>query len=432
MNKTRRDFLKTTSAVAVGAAAFSSSAIAADSKKETLAINGGPKTVTEKLDARWPRFSDKAVADCAKLIADYNYGTIDKFEEAWKTHFKVPFAKAHVNGTSALGASFFALDLPVGSEVLVTSYSTWFPISPARLLGVVPKLCDCDPNTLNIDLEDAKKKLSPKVKAIMPVHWWGLPCDMEAICDFAKEKGLQVIEDCSHAHGSKINDTYIGSWGRIGAFSLQGSKPLPSIEGGIAVFKERRDYERATLFGHYRHPSTYPADSPYRKYDKTAFGSKLRMHPVSAILAKDQLGALDANNKAIISSTKRLNERICQLPGLKMPAEVAGSSRVYYNSNMLLFDEKKAGFSRIKCAQALSAEGVPTQAYGWTSLHEFPYLQEGKWWAHKPVIADSYPGCDRANETSLSVALFRTDQPELVEQYARAFEKVWANRDKLV
>ncbi len=425
---TRRGFLKTTGATAAG---LYVAGAAVSKASETLALDGGPKTVTKSPYTRWPQFSKEAIDDAAKLAASPHYGTIDKFEAAWREYFDVPFAKAHCNGTSSFGAGFFALDLPPGSEVLVTTYSTWFPLSQARLLGLVPKFVDVDPHSLNICVEDMKKKYTSKCRAIMPVHWWGLPCEMEAICDFAKEKGMDVVEDASHAHGSKIKGEWIGKLGRIGCFSLQGSKPCPSIEGGIANFKTPRDWERATFFGHYGLPGSFPDDSPYKKYASTAAGSKLRMHPVSAILAKDSLNQLEAQNAVVIKNAKTLEERITQLPGLSAPKEPEGCERVYYSTHMMMFDAQKAGFSRDKLIKALNAEGVSASSFGWSLLHKYPYFREEHWWHHAPESPEATPGCDQANAICFSMPLFRKDDPEVVDQYAKAFEKVWANKDKL-
>ena len=431
----RRDFLKTSGAVAAGAyLGGKATAQAADKKPaETLAINGGPKAVKRSLGkaGKWPRFEAEEIEEVTALLQNPSYAPISKFEKAWKERFGCNHAKAHCNGTSALGSAFFALELPPGSEVLVPSYSTWFPLSPARLFGIVPRFVDIDPHTLNLDVEDCKRRITKDTKAILPVHWWGLPCEMDHVCDFAKEHGLQVIEDCSHAHGSSMKGTNIGNWGRVAGFSLQGSKPLPSIEGGIGVYKDQGDYERATTYGNYDLPTTFPKDSPYRKYQGTAFGSKLRMHPASAILARIQLGRLDANNKVIGDQVRVLNDRITQLPGLTEPTCRADTNRVYYNSNMLFLDEAKSGMSRAACIKALQAEGVPIGSYSWTLLHTYPFFQEEKWWHHAPAQPGELPGSDQANRTTISLSLIRTEEPDLVEQYATAFEKVWAHRDKI-
>jgi dTDP-4-amino-4,6-dideoxygalactose transaminase len=428
----RRSFLKKGSVALAGLYAGTLGARGASAAKpEALAMNGGPKTVTIRPDRKWPRFDEASINEVGRLLLNPNYKPIDRFEQAWKSHFGCPYAKAHCNGTSALGSALFALDLPVGSELLVASYSTWFPLSPGRLLGLVPRFVDINPKTFNIDLEDCKRNLTSKTRAIMPVHMWGLPCDMDEVCDFAKEHGLEVIEDASHSHGAKVKNTFTGNWGRVAGFSLQGSKPLPAVEGGIGIYKSELDYERATTFGHYRLPATYPASSPYRKYDETAFGWKLRMHPASAILAKHQLAQLNENNKIVSSQIRKLNDRITQLPGLSEPYCRPDVKRVYYWCNALFLDEKKAGVSREAVVKALAAEGVRAAAFEWTLLHTYPFYQEAKWWAHAPVIPRELPGSNLANSTAISVAFWHANQPELVEQYARAFEKVWAHRDKL-
>ena len=256
---------------------------------------------------------------------------------------------------------------------------------------------------------------------------------MPEIDAFAKEHNLDVIEDCSHAHGARIADVLIGNWSRIAGFSLQGTKPLPSIEGGIAMYKNQRDYERAVTYGNYDLPNTFPEDSPYRKYQGTAFGSKLRMHPVSAILARMQLAKLDALNAAGCAQVRLLNDSITQLPGLSEPYARPETKRVYYSKNLMFIDEKAAGMSRTNAVKALQAEGVDVAEYSWKLLHTYPIFSESQWWRHMPVLpaADSVPGCDEANTKAIQVAYFTSDQPELVEQYAKAFEKVWAHRESI-
>ena len=356
-----------------------------------------------------------------------------EFEDAWKEYFDCEYAKAHCNGTSALTSMMFALELPAGSEVLVPDYSTWFPVVPMRFFDLRPVFVDVNPQTLNIDLEDCKRRLTSKTRAIMPVHWYGVPCDMDDICDFAEEHGLQVVEDASHSHGARVKGIHTGKWGRMAGFSMQGTKPLPSIEGGICMYKDRFDFERATVYGNYDLPHTFPEDSPYRKYQGTAFGSKLRIHPASALLAKVQLQGLDERNAAGCAQIRRLNDQITQLPGLSEQYARPDMDRVYYSKNLMFVDEEEAGMSRAEAVKALQAEGVDAREYNWTLLHTYPFMNETRWWSHMPVIPEegTVPGCDQANKQCISLPYWTSDQPELVEQYARAFEKVWAHRDKV-
>jgi perosamine synthetase len=427
----RRHFVAATTAAGVGLAVSGMKASAAAQATGKLALNGGPKAVTVPSAIRWPIYGKEEEDAVVALLRNVNYEPILDFEKAWAKFHGAPFCKAHCNGTSALTSMWFALDLPPGSEVLIPDYSTWFPVVPMRFFGLVPVWVDVNPHTMNIDVEDCKRRLTKNTKAIMPVHWFGLPCDMDHVCDFAKEKGLDVVEDCSHAHGASLKGRLVGTWGRMSGFSLQATKPLPGIEGGMGMYKNRLDYERAATYGEYWLPPTFAADSPYRKYAGTALGGKLRIHPVAAILANIQLKHLVERNKAGVAQMKRLNDRLCQLPGLSTPMVRQDCQRVYYSRNLMFLDPAKARISRDNCVKALAAEGVDVTAFGWGHLHEFQVFKEPQWWHHLPAVPDKMPGCDEANRTAISLPYFTSEKPEVVDQYVKAFEKVWAHRKEL-
>lgn len=428
---TRRSFLKSTGAAAVGLSVAARAARSAPT--ETLAIAGGPKAVTFPTEkaTEWPLYGKEEEQAVLALVRKPSYSPIAPFEKEWAEFHGMPYAKAHCNGTSALTSMMFALDLPPGSEIMVASYSTWFPLVPARFFGLVPRFVDIDPKTLNIDVEDCKRKLTKNTKAVLAVHWYGVPCELDKLSDFCKENGLILLEDSSHAHGARLQGKWIGTWGRMSAFSLQLGKPLPAIEGGIAMYHNREDYERATVYGNYDLPKTFPEDSPYRKYQGTAFGSKLRIHPMAAALARCQLKRLNAMNKAGVAQMARLNQRLTQLPGLTAQYVRPDMERVYYSLNLMFIDEAKAGISREAAVKALAAEGVEIKAYEWVLLHTMPLFQEAKWWHHVPAQPGPLPGCDQANKTCIGIPYFTSDVPEMVEQYVKAFEKVWAHRKEL-
>lgn len=227
----RRSFLKTAGAAGVSVyfsgAAGSRTAVATPAKLESLALNGGPRAVNAAAGNafKWPIYGEEEVRAVSELLLNPSYAPIAPLEEAWKAYHGCPYAKAHCNGTSALTSMLFALELPPGSEVLVPDYSTWFPVVPMRFFDLVPVFTDVDPATMNIDVEDCKRRLTPRTRAIMPVHWFGVPCAMDDICAFAEEHGLAVVEDASHAHGAKVKRVHIGNWGRMAGFSLQTGKP---------------------------------------------------------------------------------------------------------------------------------------------------------------------------------------------------------------
>lgn len=428
---TRRTFLKSSGMLAAGA--LLANPAAAEPQGERLAISGGPKAVTASHNdaTTWPRYGAEEEEAVLELVRNPNYTPIQVLERAWQKHFKLPYCKAHYNGTSAITAMFFALKLPPGSEIMVPCSTFWATIMPMRFFGLVPVFVDIHPRTLNFDVEDAKRKLTKNTKAMFPVHYLGMPCDMDHICDFAQQKGLIVLEDACHAHGASMHGKPIGAWGRMACFSFQATKPLPAIEGGMGNYQQREDYERAATLGHYECPATFAAGSKYAKYSLTGLGLKLRMHPMAAALAHCQLKKLTERNAQGVAQTRRLNDRLAQLPGLYEQQNRPDVQRVFYAANRFLLNEKEAGMSRAACVKALSAEGVSIGAASAQFQCNAPAYHEAQWWHHLPVIADKYPGAEEVNQRGLSLPYFTKEMPELVDQYIKAFEKVWAHRKEL-
>lgn len=426
MTQTRRTFVQ--------ASAGALAATAAARAQTRLAADGGPAAVTypagrHTFVTKWPRYGASEKQALHALIDDGRfYDEAPRLEKEWRDYTKVPFAKSHSNGTSALTSMFFALDLPPGSEILVPSYTFFATIVPMRFFQYVPVFVDIDPKTACFDLDDAKRKLTARTKAICVMHSWGLPCEMDRIAGFAKEKGLILLEDAAHAHGASMQGVAMGAWGAMGIYSFQTSKVLPAIEGGMGMYQTREYYERAAAFGHYEDPPKFAVDSPVRKYEGTGFGQKYRIHPLAAVLAREQLKSLDERNGLVNSQVRNLNDRITALPGLSEPRCRPDQKRVYYYANMLLVDEKKAGRSRDDLVKALKAEGVRATTWVYPEQHKFAIYSEAKWWHHPPVVPKTLPGNDAVNQTHLFTPLFYAEAPDLIEQYVAAFEKVWAHR----
>jgi dTDP-4-amino-4,6-dideoxygalactose transaminase len=434
-DNTRRSFVQT-SAAALAGLSVSGGALAG-SGKETLALEGGPKTVTfptAQITAlsRWPRYGPADKKALHEMIDSGKfYEELPLFEKEWKEYTKSPFVKAHMNGSSALTSMYFALDLPPGSEIMVPSYTFFATCLAMRFFGYVPIFIDIDPRTACFDLEDAKRKLTKRTRALCVMHSWGLPCEMDRIAEFAKEKGLILLEDAAHAHGASMRGKMMGAWGAMGIYSFQTSKVLPAVEGGMGMYQTRDYFERAAAFGHYEDPVKFPADSPVRQYEGTGFGQKYRMHPFAAAVARQQLRSLDERNAMVQSNIRRLNDRLTQLPGLSEPRCRPDQKRAYYYANMLLLDEARAGFSRDALLKALRAEGVRASVWDYPEQHKLKIYSEAKWWHHKPEIPASLPGTTQVNRTHIFVALCYGEAPELLDQYVKAFEKIWANRSAL-
>jgi dTDP-4-amino-4,6-dideoxygalactose transaminase len=297
-----------------------------------------------------------------------------------------------------------------------------------RFFGYVPVFVDIDPKTACFDLDDAKRKLNPRVKALVPMHSWGLPCEMDKIAGFAREKGLLLLEDAAHAHGASMQGKKMGTWGVMGIYSFQTSKVMPVVEGGMGMYSTREYFERAAAFGHYEDPEKFPRESPVRAYEGTGFGQKYRMHPFAAAIGRQQLRGLDERNAAVAKNIRTLNDRLLQLPGLSEPRCRPDQVRAYYNGNMLIFDEKKAGFPRAALLKALQAEGARASTWVYPEQHKLRIYSEAKWFHHAPVVPESMPGSAEVNSTHIFLPLFHGEAPELIDQYVKAFEKVWAHR----
>jgi perosamine synthetase len=404
---------------------------------ETLALNGGSKAVTfppaqAAALFRWPRYGPADKQALHDLIDSGKfYEELPLFEKEWKEYTKSPYVKAHMNGSSALTSMHFALDLPPGSEIMVPSYTFYMTCLAMRFFGSAPIFIDIDPRTACFDLEDAKRKLTKRTRALCVMHSWGLPCEMDRIAEWAKEKGLILLEDAAHAHGAEMQGCKMGTWGAMGIYSFQTSKPLPSVEGGMGMYQTRDYYERAAAFGEYLDPARFPKDSPVRAYEGTGFGQKYRMHPFAAAVARQQLKGLDERNAVVAANTRRLNDQLLDLPALSEPRCRPDQKRAYYYASLLLVDFAKLGVSRDTLMKALRAEGVRVTMWDYPEQHKLKIYSEAKWWHHKPEIPASLPGTEWVNKNHIFLPNIHGEAPELIQQCVTAFRKVWAHREEL-
>ena len=223
----------------------------------------------------------------------------------------------------------------------------------------------------------------------------------------------------------------MGTWGDLAIFSFQASKVLPTVEGGMGMYHTRLHYERATAFGEYLAPDGFPAESPVHRYHGTGFGQKYRMHPFSAAVGRMQLRTLDATSALVERNVRRQNDPLIQLAGLSEPRIRPDQKRAYYHANMLLLDSAKAGVSRDAVAKALRAEGVGVSTWVYPEQHKLTIYAEPQWWHHPPVIPTSMPGDDYINKQHIFLPLFYGEADEVIDQYVKAFQKVWAHRSEL-
>ncbi len=405
-----------------------------DSKTNLPAILGGSPAITLDQGAanRWPVLSEDDENAVRRIMADGDISThpvIRELESDYRDFSGMPYALAHCNGTSALMAAFWAIGLKPGDEVLVPSATFWASVLPLVWLGAVPVFCESENERLGLDAADMARKITPRTKAIVVVHLWGLPSKMTEIFALAEKHGLKIIEDASHAQGASWRGRACGTLGDISVFSLQGSKLAPAGEGGMMLCKSYEHWERAVCFGDITR--IIELETPARRFAATSFGIKTRIAPISAAIARNQLAKLPENNRIRNRNLEYLSAGLEQL-GIHTFQAPSHIERVYFEY-LVRPDFDRIGLPKDTLIAALSAEGCQAALPRYPLLHQQPFFTEGAFRdvmrpAAGTVIPDyssvSLPSTEAANANLMKLPSFPWASMELLDQYILAFEKV--------
>ena len=413
----------------------------------TLALLGGEKTVSVTWP-EWPILGDpesralEQVLRTRQLSILRKEGAVQEFEEAFAAWSGAPHALSFSSGTAALHAACFACGVGPGAEVLTPSY-TWVSAIAAILHGNgVPVFCDVAPGAFHIDPAEIRRKCTPRTKAVIVCHAWGVPAPMTAILQAAREVGIRVIEDASHCHGATYGGRFVGTLGDVGCFSLQGTKSLVAGEGGVLVTNERTLVERAMIPGH--HPLRLQESLTLPElagFGATGGSWKYRASPLAMAIAAAQLPRLDEWNAIKLENYTRLEARLRQVPFLRFPCLPAESTRGFYGSPCWYgYDEQRV--SRDTFLGALAAEGAVVFT-GYENWYQTLVFQDmslfRQLWIDRHANGARYralppgalPHTDEAVRRTLVLPAWGQPAPELVDQYAAAFDKVAANMDAL-
>ena len=405
----------------------------------TLAMHGGPKAVTlDQTEAnRWPILTaedEAAVIDVMRHGDLSTHPVTRELEADYKQRFGRLHAVAHANGTLALLAAFHALDLKPGDEVLVPSATFWASVLPMLWVGAVPVFCEIEGDRFGLDPEDVERKITPRTRAMVVVHLWGMPAKMTELCDIARRHDLRIIEDASHAHGASSRGTPCGAFGDISVFSLQTQKLAPAGEGGVLMTDDDRYFKRTTCLGDIAR--IIQLQSPERRFAATSFGIKMRMAPLSSAIARVQLKHLDARNARRKHNIEWLNAQL-EGKGIESFPGPAHVERVYFENLVRYRPEQFGGLPLEMALAALQAEGCAVAQPRYPLVHQQPFFTEGHWRSiarlgddsdATMINVDGLPLTSTRQQNMMRLPNFPSATPALLEQYVEAFAKVrdWA------
>lgn len=419
-----------------------------------LAVLGGTKAVTAELGNMftWPIITqeDEEVAlDVLRKGAMSGTDVTQQFEDDFRQWLGVDYALGFNNGTSALLAAMFGCGVGVGDEVICPSVTFWASCTSAYTLGATVVFADIDPITLCIDPKAIERCISERTKAIIVVHYFGYPADMDEIMAIAQKHNLKVIEDVSHAHGGKYKGRNLGAIGHVGGMSLMSGKALAIGEAGMLVSNDREIYERAIAFGHYERNNNEIQTANLKPYiGLPSGGYKFRMHQLSSAVGRVQLRHYDARHEQISLAMNCFWDLLEGVQGIRAHHPDKGSGSYmggWYAARGHYRPEELGGLSVTRFTEAVRAEGVGDCYPGCNiPLHKHPLFTEADVYNHgKPTrIANSSRDVrqldsgltvtDAISERLFSVPWFKHYRKDEIEQYANALRKVASNYQELL
>lgn len=417
-----------------------------------LASNGGPKTVTgENGDLfTWPIITEEdeeAALDVLRRGAMSDTEITKQFESEYAEWQGVEYALGYSSGTASLLGAMYGVGVGIGDEVIGPSVAYWASTLPCMELGATPVFVDIEPDTLCIDPESIEERISERTKAIVVVHNYGHPADMDPIMEIAREHDAAVIEDVSHAHGGRYKGRMVGSIGDVSAISLMSRKSLAVGEAGMLVTDDREIYERAVAFSHYsRHSETLKRDE-LSEFSGLPFGGhKHRMHQISAAVGRVQLRHYDERMTEIQNAMNYFWDLLENVPGIRAHRPVDEDSTMggWYAPKGLYDPEELGGLPVNRFVDAVTAEGSLCRKGCNFPLHAHPLLHEADIYGHgKPTrIANAHrdvreadgdlPVAEGIQERCFAIPWFKKCQSDSIEQHASAFRKVAENADELL
>lgn len=371
-----------------------------DLSRRELAINGGKKVRSKG----WPSNQTCGISEllsCAKVIRNgylskfegsyladppFSYFGGDyilKIEDLWAKLYNAKKAVSVNSATSGIFCALGALELGIGDEVIVPA-STMSAVAIAPLFwNCVPVFADLDPKYFTISPEDIRNKVTKKTRAIIVVHQFGCPADMDEILKIAKEYDLRVIEDCAQAHLSEYNGKKVGSLGDIGIFSLNVNKSIQVGEGGVCITNNEAYYKKMCLIRNHGENAIdhFESISPIN-----SIGMNLRMTEIQAAMGISQLKKVNQLTKKRLSLVKYFKDSISSIPGISSYEGRENCHTTYYQFPIWI-DIEVIKVKLEELLEALNEEGAyfirfTKPLYHLSTFQNKDVLKQGLPWGH--------------------------------------------------
>jgi perosamine synthetase len=320
-----------------------------------LAIDGGTPVRTAPFPPRRP-FGDREVELVTQAIRSQNLfrgAMVQQFEEQFARLYDAKYSAACTSGTAAIHVAVGAIDPEPGDEIITAPITDGGSVVPIVYQNAIPVFADVD-DTYNMDPRDVERKITSRTKAILIVHLFGNPCDMDAMVDVARRHNLPLIEDCSQAHLTEYKGRLLGTFGDFACFSLQQSKHMTTGDGGITITRRDDLQRRMRLF----RDKGWTTEPGWGRKCYEFLAPNYRMTELQAAVGLAQLEKVAAvvERRHVLGSL--LSERIRGLPGIRPAPVTPGGKHTYWAYSFPVIEGSADDF-----AAALKAEGIPAGAH---------------------------------------------------------------------
>ncbi|MGQ9573466.1 MAG: DegT/DnrJ/EryC1/StrS family aminotransferase [Dehalococcoidia bacterium] len=404
-----------------------------------LAIQGGPPVRTEPYP-EWPVYDERDIAAVTQVIRSGRWGGYPypgpytaefarRFAELQGGGYAVPMA----NGTVTMEVALRAAGIGWGDEVIVPAYTFQATAAAPMAAGAIPVIVDIDPQTYCIDPRLVEAAITPRTRAIIPVHLGAQMADMDAIIEIAARHNLVVIEDCAHAHGARWRGKGAGTIGDFGSFSLQSSKTLTTGEGGVLLCRTPELAARAA--------SIIDCGRPHDEEERLfTMGTNYRMTELQAALGLVGIERFPEQARQREAMADYLEESLSEVPGVRLlRRDPRHTTRSFYRY-IFAIDPQVFGAGHDVVCMALAAEGIPCWV-GYEAMHHYKLFQPGLSRLAVPSAFPerfafdrmSLPEAERACEREavwLDECIFRAGR-QGVDDAVAALRKVQAHADDL-